>query len=228
MTEDFGTIIGSLAAEPVVIPVLPDKLPVLTVTLGQFSKTTSDIVIPNLEGGYYHPDTKKNFSPQNQKKLGNSGETIFGEDRVHGKQLAKYPEWKMLWDLVDTERAKNPAKWKYNYMPDGEVGKELRRLTSAIMYKWFQYLAGKYILITSMDEIANDERLLIHFSYAAWNGEGWFERYANALNAAIRQYEGDKEMIFKTAIKSRTESSNLVIRQQGINMMQLFRRLKLV
>ncbi len=225
---EFGNIIGLLAEEPIVIPALPEKLPVLNVTLEQFAKTTSDVVIPNFEGGYYHPDMKKRFKPSDQKKLGDSGETLFGEDRKHGAQLAKYPEWKKFWDLVDADRAKNPALWKYDYKPGGELGKELRRLASEIMYKWFQYLSGKYILISSMDEIANDERLLIHFSYASWNGEGWFERYAKALNAAIKKYEGDKEMIFKTAIKARTESSNAVIRQQGGHMMGVFKKLKLI
>jgi hypothetical protein len=226
MSETFGEIIGSLALEPVAIPAMPDKLPVLNVTLEKFEPMTI-VVIDNFEGGYYHPDMKRNFKPSDQKKLGDSGETMFGEDRKHGSQLSKYPEWKEFWGLVDADRVKNPGLWKYQYR-GGKLEGQLKKLTAAIMYKWFRYLAGKYILISSMDEIANDNRLMIHFSYASWNGEGWFERYAKALNVAIKQYEGDKEMIFKTAIKARTESSNPVIRQQGNKMMNLFKRMKLL
>ena len=227
MTENFAEVIGSLALEPVVIPALPEKLPVLNVTLEKF-EPMAILVIDNFEGGYYHPDMKKRFSPANQKKLGDSGETLFGLDLKHGSALNKYPEWKQFWELVKTDKQKNGNLWGYNYKPSGEVGLQLRKLAAAIMYKWFQYLSGKYILISSMDEIANDDRLIIHFSYASWNGERWFERYAKALNSAISQYEGDKEMIFKTAIKARTGSTNQVIRQQGVNMMNLFKRLKLV
>jgi len=220
-------VTGSLALEPVVVPPMPKSLPVLTVTLDLFVKNT-EVVIDNFEGGYYHTDMKKNFKPSDQKKLGDSGETLFGLDRKHGSQLKMYPEWKTFWDAVDADRKKNPGLWKYNYKPGGAIGKDFKRLASSIMYKWFQYLSGRHILISSMDEIANDDRLIIHFSYASWNGEGWFKRYAAALNAAIIEFPGDKEKIFREAIKARTESSNVVIRQQGANMMALFKRMKLV
>ena len=157
--------------------------------------------------------------------LGDSGETLFGLDRKHGSQLAKYPEWKEFWNIVDKDKVNNKHLWRYNYRA-GKLELILKELAAKIMYKWFNYLAGKYILISSMDEIANDDRLIIHFSYASWNGEGWFKRYATALNNAIQKYEGNKDLIFKEAIKARTESSNAVIRQQGANMMALFKKLK--
>jgi hypothetical protein len=216
-------ITGSLATTPIVIPSLPEKLPVLTVTESQWVDTTQ-LVIDGVEGGYYHPDMKKNFNARSQKALGDSGETMFGLDRKHGSQLAKYPEWARFWDLVD--KAQVGVKWKYNSR-GGAMESVFKELAAKIMYKWFQYLAGKYILISSMDEIANDKRLLFHFSYASWNGEGWFERYAKALNAAIAQFPGNKEAIYKQAIKARTESTNSVIRQQGANMLLLFKKYKI-
>jgi len=97
------------------------------------------------------------------------------------------------------------------------------------MYQWFNHLAAKYLFGDSIDKIAADDRLVIHFSYASWNGEGWFQKYAKALNAA----KGTKEQIFQEAIKARTEavnksgSPNKAIRQQGVNMMNLFARLHL-
>lgn len=219
---------GSLAEKPIVIPALPEKLPVLNVTQEAFAQITSDIVIPSFEGGYYHPAMKKNFKASDQKKLGDSGETLFGLDRKHGAQLARYAEWELFWGMVDEDRKVNPSAWRYNYKPAAELGRQLRYLASLIMFKWFSYLAGKYILISSMDEIAADKRLLIHFSYASWNGEGWFERYAKALNAAIKKYPDNKEMIYRDTIKARTESSNAVIRQQGAHMLEVFKRLSLI
>lgn len=217
-----GKIIGSLAVKPIDIPEI-NKLPLLSLTEEQFIIMT-EVVIDNFEGGYYHPDMKAKFNERSRKMLGDSGETLYGLDRKHGAQLAKYPEWNVFWAAVDKNKKDNPTLWRYNFKPAGHF----RSLAAAIMYKWFQYLSGKYLLISSMDEIANDNRLIIHFSYASWNGEGWFQRYAKALNEAIKQHEGNKELIYKAAIKARTESGNAVIRQQGTNMITLFKKLKLV
>lgn len=221
-TEDelaeLGTIIGALAVAPVNIPELPAALPVLTVTEAQWIDTTQ-LVIDGVEGGYYHPRMKANFNARSQKALGDSGETMFGLDRKHGAALAKYPEWKQFWEIVD----QNSATWKYQSR-GGAVEGQLKVLAAKIMYKWFQYLAGKYILISSMDEIANDRRLLFHFSYASWNGEKWFRLFASALNKAIQRFEGDKEAVYNEAIRARTKSANMVIAQQGSNMIRLFNK----
>jgi len=215
-------ITGSLAQPPVNIPALPEKLPVLTVTEEQWVDTTQ-LVIDGVEGGYYHPSMKSGFNARSQKALGDSGETLFGVDRKHGAQLAKYPEWKQFWDLADKAKKERPYEWKYN-MRGGFYEKQLKTLAAKLMYKWFQYLAGKYILISSMDEIANDKRLLFHFSYSAWNGERWFKVFAIALNTAIQKYDGNKEKIYQEAVKARTQSSNKVIAQQGANMLSLFKK----
>ena len=216
--DKVGELVGSLASKAIEIPPMPASVPVLTVTESQWIDTTQ-LVIDGVEGGDYHPSMKANFNARSQKALGDSGETLFGLDRKHGAQLSKYPEWKQFWDLVDQNR----GSWKYNSR-GGDKEQELKTLAAKIMYKWFQYLAGRHILISSMDEIANDRRLLFHFSYASWNGEGWFKKYAAALNNAIKAHEGNKEAIYKMAIKARTESSNAVIRQQGANMLALFKK----
>lgn len=205
------------------------------VTKEQFSPLTA-VVIDNFEGGYYHPDMLKNFKPSDQAKLKASGETMFGLDRKAGAQLSVYPEWKVFWDRVDAERAANPATWKYNSR-GGAAGPALKVLCADIMYQWFSSLVHKYITVGANTAIGNDDRLVIHFSYASWNGEGWFKKFANALNTAIQKFPGDKENIFKSAIKARTEATsvrngvvvpNKVIRQQGVNMMKLFKNMGLI
>lgn len=212
----------------------------MLITPEKFSYLTG-IVIDNFEGGYYHPDMLSHFKASDQDVLRASGETMFGLDRKAGAQLAQYSEWKVFWDTVDKARLANPSEWKYQGR-GGKDGPKLKELASQIMFKWFTYLANKYILVGSMDEIANDDRLIIHFSYGCWNGELWFKRYSDAINKAILQYDGNKQAIFNEAIKERTEACkyikvagkwvktifpNRAIRQQGQHMMELFAKLHL-
>lgn len=190
------------------------------ITQEKFVEVTG-LVIDNLEGGYYHPDMKKSFNEKSQKAFGDSGETMFGIDRKHGIQLAKYDEWKLFWQEVDKCRLLYGMLWKYNYR-GGVAADKLKELCAKLMYQWFSYLASKYLKPESIQAIANDDRLLIHFSYASWNGEGWFQKYAKALQSAAVSTPGNKAAIYSQAIKARTESSNAVIRQQGVNMLNLF------
>lgn len=202
----------------------------MLITPEKFSYLTG-IVIDNFEGGYYHPNMLPSFKPSDQDKLRASGETMFGLDRKAGAQLAKYPEWKVFWDAIDYNQMVS-GKWKYNSR-GGEIAGKLKDLCSAIMFKWFSELAKKYILLGSMDEIANDDRLIIHFAYACWNGEGWYKKFAEALNNAIAKFPNDRMGIFQEAIKARTQATNKfglpnkVIRQQGVNMLNLFVKLHL-
>lgn len=208
------------------------------VTLEKWHLITQ-LVIDHVEGGYYHRDMLKNFKPSDQAILRASGETLFGLDREAGIQLAMFSEWSMYWAMIDADRKANPGLWKYQYR-GGKLEYRLKELASTIMFKWFNYLAKKYILVGSMDEIANDARLLAHFSYASWNGEGWFERYAKALNNAIAKYPDNKEMIFQEAFKERSQACkyirvagkwvktaipNRAIRQQAVNMQPIFKKL---
>lgn len=178
------------------------------------------LVIDNLEGGYYHPRMKAKMSEADQKIMGDSGETMFGLDRKHGIQLSVYPEWNLFWATVDKAQ---PPYWKH-YFRGGDKEKELNKLASEIMYKWFCHLSTKYINEKGQQAIAQDERLMIHFSYASWNGEKWFERFSKILNGAVKSYPNDKNKIWETCISARTNSSNAVIRRQAKNMLNLIQK----
>ena len=180
----------------------------------------TNVVIDNFESGYYHPDMAKKMKPGDQALLAASGETMFGLDRKAGAQLAVYPEWKQFWDMMDKADAR--SKWKHYFM-GGPLNAPLKGLAGKIMYQWFNHLAAKYLVGNSIDKISADDRLVIHFSYASWNGEGWFKKFALALNAA----RGTKEQIVQTAIKARTEASKIAIRNAGAKMMKLFETMKL-
>ncbi len=179
----------------------------------QFIRIT-EIVIDNLEGGYYHPRMKSAMKPSDQKIMGDSGETMFGIDRKHGTQLSKYPEWAEFWGIIDKAQ---PPYWKHYYR-GGVLEPKLKRLTASMMYGWFSTLAGKYLSPAALSAIAADPRLILHMSYASWNGEGWFKRFAQALEKALPL--GEKEAIWNKAIESRTLSSNAVIRRQAVNMLK--------
>ena len=191
------------------------------ITKELFDKVHS-LISKHVEGGYYHPDMKKKMSAANQAKMEDSGETHLGIDRKHGRQLSIYPEWSQFWALIDADRAKNPALWKHYYM-GGALYEQLHKLAGEMMFKWFNVLLRRYVSLSAYDELAADPRLAAHMIYAAWNGEGWFRRFARELNNAVVKYEGNKDKIFEVAFAVRQNSSNEIIRQQAVNLKPVFK-----
>lgn len=201
----------------------------MLITPEKFSYLTG-IVIDNFEGGYYHPRMLSAMSPASRKLLSASGETMYGLDRKAGSELSKYPEWDSFWNEMD--KAAAYANWGHYYM-GGKLEPKLKELAGKIMFRWFSELHSRYIDTNSDAVIAADDRLIIHFAYACWNGESWFKKYAASLSKAITKYLGLREAIFEEAIKARTQASNILgipnkaIRQQGAKMIQLFITLRL-
>lgn len=184
----------------------------------QFADITK-MVIDSLEGGYYHPRMKAGFNARSQAAFGDSGETMFGLDRKHGAQLSSSPDWAVFWDICD-QHSKN---WGYNDR-GGDQEVVLRELAAKIMFPWFLQLAVRYLSAPAKAALLEDKRLLFHFSYASWNGEHWFKRFAGVLNEAAKKQGQSKQELFEAAIKARTQSGNAVIRQQGVNMLAAFRK----
>jgi hypothetical protein len=200
----------------------------MIITAERFIKLT-DLVIQWFESGYYHPDMAKKMKASDQKKLAASGETMFGLDRKEGASLSKYPEWAEFWAVIDKANARK--NWPHYYL--GETrGPQLRALASKIMYGWFSELFNRHITEKGKIAVFNDDRLIIHFSYASWNGEGWFERFAVPLNEAVNKQALDKENIFHAAIVARTKAlnkngtPNLTIRKHGQKMLALFQTMQ--
>jgi|CXWL01.1.fsa_nt_gi hypothetical protein len=191
------------------------------VTSDKFVSLT-DTVIQNFEGGYYHPNMYGRVIKDVRYK--SSGETMFGIDRKHGISLSKNPAWNEFWGLIDKAGAK--TKWKWNYM-GGILGPTLRSLAGKIMYPHFMALFNKYLNTKAQQAVANDPRLVIHFSYASWNGPGWFQKFSSPLNLALNKGFSDKELIYRVAIEARTKNSNSLIRQHGATMIGLFAKMNL-
>lgn len=184
------------------------------------------VVIDNFEGGYFHPNMKARMSDRDQQIIGDSGETMYGLDRKHGAtELAHYAGWTEFWNLLDVAGA--ATKWKHYYIPSEPLKTQLKTLCARIMYGWYGKLQAKYINSAGEAIIAADDRLIIHFSYASWNGEGWFKNFAQALNVAVATYPHDREKIYQETIKARTLSGNEVMRRQGANMLKVFAKLNL-
>lgn len=182
----------------------------------------TDLVINTLEGGYYHPDMMKDGRVKYDARYLTSGETMFGIDRKNGIQLAKYPEWKTFWAVID--RAGARSKWKWNYR-GGSLEPELRTLAGKLMMPWFSYLYNKYLTKQAQSLVSQDSRLILHFAYASWNGEGWFQRYAKTINNEAAKGITDLDKLTATAIKQRTDSSNSLIRQTGAKIAKLVSKL---
>jgi len=182
-----------------------------------FVDTTSK-VIDYMEGGYFHPNMFNDgrLATKYKSIMGPSGETMFGIDRKNGISLSVSPYWKPFWKLIDDAGA--AKKWKYNYR-GGNLEATLRSYAAKIMYPHFTNLFEKYLSQRAQSIVANNIYLTFHFSYAAWNGPGWFQKFAQAFEVYIKGKSED-QIDAVQVIKVRTDSTNTLIRQQGNNMLK--------
>jgi hypothetical protein len=172
-------------------------------------------VIKYLEGGYYHPNMLKDGRVKDQRYK-NSGETMFGIDRVAGGTLNTSVVGLEFWSIIDRAEARN--KWKWNYM-GGELQERLTILAGQVIKPQFEYLFNKYLTAEARAIISNDSKLMFHFIYATWNGSGWFKKFALAFNDAVKQGRKDLHQI---ALDTRIYSKNSLIEQGGKKIQNLF------
>lgn len=153
------------------------------------------LIIDNIEGGYYHPDMKSRLT--NGDALGNSGETMYGIDRVNGAPLFANgtPQAVQFWQIVDTNFGSHHADTAYyNDMADGRkktpasVGAQLKPLAAAMIINAFEKNA-QYLSEGAREIVFNNPRLLLQFLYATYNGSGNFQTFANVVNAAYSNGE---------------------------------------
>jgi hypothetical protein len=83
------------------------------------------------------------------------------------------------------------------------------------MYQEYMNLYNRYLSPESQKLVDSDARLTFNFAYAAWNGSGWFQRFANALNKAVADGERNKDKLVALVVAQRTNSSNSLISQGG-------------
>lgn len=154
-----------------------------------------NLIIDNIEGGYYHPDMKPYLKGGEEMK--DSGETMYGIDRKNGAPLYTVgtPQAIEFWQIIDSNFGSHHADTSYyNDKADGNkkmpaaVGKQLRPLAAAIIKSGFERNL-KFLSDGAKKMVLNNPRLLLQFIYATYNGSGFFHTFANVMNAAYSNGE---------------------------------------
>jgi hypothetical protein len=185
---------------------------------GNFMDITKK-VIENFEGGYWNP-----FCPSHPKGgMGRSTETLFGLDRYNGN-IESTSEGKEFFRIIDDEKRAMGAtssgsgsgmrwsnmdrfckKWKWNSR-GGNKEQKLKELASSIMKKRFDSHMSSFVKDPkTRQKIMNNDGLLIHMSYATWNGSGFFKKFADKLQQGVKQGMTDKQLI-DLAVQSRAST----------------------
>jgi len=195
----------------------------------KFKKITKN-VIDKLEGGYYNPL----WHNTGDKRYSNSGETMFGIDRLAGGSINDTPAGKKFWNIIDQN--KTTKVWKWNYK-GGALSEKLKDLAVEIMFPLYENYSKQYFTPKAKLIVDNNDKLLFNFSYALWNGAGWFKKFASDINKAVEKGVTKPEELITVAINSRTKEGlkkgsppNSLIKQggekiatfiQGINFAQI-------
>jgi hypothetical protein len=165
-------------------------------------------VIDNFEGGYWNYWECKNHPWHSMYRK--SGETMFGLDRKAGDIENLGPEGKEFFKLIDDEKKKLGMsnfcnKWTYNYR-GGDLEEKLKDLAARLMFHEYEKNMSNYIKNPETKKrIEGNDGLLLHMSYATWNGPGYFKKFAEKLDNAVKEGKTDEQLL-DVAKNSRTSS----------------------
>ena len=174
--------------------------------LKDFASVTNRI-IDKFEGGYWNGPTNDNLNKNKSgvcndhpaKGMGRSTETLFGLDRYHGR-IEKTDAGKKFFKIIDDEKEKLGMnnfckKWKHYYR-GGELEQKLKDLAVKIMEERYEENMKNYVDDPETKKIIeSDPGLLLHMSYATWNGNLFFKTFAESLEKAVKQGKRGKDLI---------------------------------
>jgi len=177
-------------------------------------------VIDKFEGGYWNGTTSENkktsklgiCSNHPKGSMGQSTETMFGLDRYNGN-IESTLEGKEFFQIIDKEKEELGIenfckKWKWLYR-GGDKEEKLKDLAIKIMEKRFNKNMDNYVKDDDVKQkILSNPGLLLHMSYATWNGPGFFQKFAKELTNAVKNGKSDSELV-DVAIDSRAETGLL-------------------
>ena len=164
-----------------------------------------DLIIDNIEGGYYSPVRHYNSA------MGQSGETMFGMDRRWGGAVVNDSKpGKEFWSIIDKES----ATWPYNYK-GGSNAKKLRNLACEIMWISYDKYFHQYLSKKAQRIVSRSPRLEAHFFYACWNGVVRFQQFADAINKAVDSGVTSLSKLEEVALNSRLTHSVALLRRGG-------------
>jgi len=95
------------------------------------------------------------------------------------------------------------------------LDKKLRKLAGDIMKPFFIKFSKSHLSPEAADIISKDAALTFNFGYATWNGEGWFQKFAKTINAAVASGDKDPKSLLQIVIDRRSNSGNSLIAQGG-------------
>lgn len=192
----------------------------------------ADLIINNIEGGYYHPNYKT-LKPSTFEKMGISGETMYGLDRQNGagSAVTTSDAGKQFWAIIDKEfaAAKNDTKY-WNDKADGtkyiaaSVGKRLRPLADEVTLLNYNRYADLYLDSKSRKRIENSPKLQLQFAYLTWNGPGHFQKCATRVKNCIAAGKTDDE-IYENLQQYRRGLSNSLFSKGADKLDQLLSQL---
>jgi len=169
---------------------------------GDFYQITKKI-IENFEGGYWNPECAKFSGSKHPAKKGmysRSGETMFGLDREAGDIENVSADGKKFFQVIDNEKKKAGSmenfckKWVWNFR-GGETKNELMDLAVKTMKSLFDKYSKNYLSEKARTIVNNSNPLLLHFSYATWNGPGFFKDFAKSINKAVDEGKSEKDLV---------------------------------
>lgn len=174
-----------------------------------------NLIIDNIEGGYYHPEMKSKL--KGGEKMGISGETMFGIDRTNGAPqfTTKTPEAVAFWQVVDANYGTHHNDISYYAdKADGTkkvaapVGAKLRQYVKAMILDAYNDY-NKYLSDGAKRIVENDPRLFMQFLYAVWNGPGNFQKFADVINAAYSNGERSAQAFWNLVQAARRAKGGL-------------------
>jgi hypothetical protein len=159
-------------------------------------------VIENFEGGYWNPECAGYPGSKHPRKTGmysRSGETMFGLDREAGKIEDISSDGKKFFQLIDDQKEEMGMdnfckKWTWNYR-GGEIKSQLLDLAVKTMKSLFDKNSKNYLSEKARNIVNNSNPLLLHFSYATWNGPGFFKDFAKSINKAVDEGKSEKDLV---------------------------------
>ena len=186
--------------------------------------TVTKKVINKFEGGYWNGTTPKNVQtsktgicPNHPKgSMGASTETMFGLDRYNGN-IESSPDGKEFFGIIDNQKKELGMdafckKWKWGYT-GGENEEKLKNLAAKIMKRSYDRNAKAFFTPELQKRVEANDRLLMHFSYACWNGPGFFQKFANSLKNSVTSGKSDSELLSQ-AISDRHNTK--LLRQEKV------------